>query len=83
MAITPNRDGFPETITHLRSGILYDPRSPGGLTEALRQALALDDVSRRALHREAHRRVACERDVVLAYGDTLTRLFTAATSATG
>ena len=76
--IAPALGGFPETITHLDNGLLYDPTAPGALTAALRHALTMDTATHTAMRRRAHRRVAGERDVAAVYADTLTQTFTRA-----
>ena len=79
--VAPDLGGFPETVSHDDNGILYHPASADGLTDALRQAVTLDTPTRTAMCRRAYQRVAAERDVVSAYGDTLTRLFATPTPA--
>jgi glycosyltransferase involved in cell wall biosynthesis len=74
VVVAPALGGFPEQITHGRTGFLYDPGRPGALTTALRQALDLDPTARLRMCRAAHQRVTAERDVVPALTQTLTRL---------
>ncbi|WP_019632254.1 glycosyltransferase family 4 protein [Actinomadura atramentaria] len=75
VVVAPALGGFPETIADGRTGLLYDPDDPGGLTDAVRRGVELTDVERAAYCRRAYRRVAGERDIVPALGETLARLF--------
>ncbi|MFY1633637.1 glycosyltransferase [Solwaraspora sp. WMMB335] len=76
IVVAPALGGFPETITDLDNGLLYNPAEPGGLTAALQHVIAMDDTARSAIRQRAYHRVVRERDVVTAYAETLTRAFT-------
>lgn len=79
IVVAPALGGFPESISHRHTGLLYEPHSTAALTTALREALALPAATRAAWRQNAYLRVAQEHDAVIAYGNTLTQLFATST----
>lgn len=71
VVVAPRRDGFVEQIDDGRTGVLYDPGQPDGLTQAVRRACALPDGQRAAMRAAAECRVRTERDVAVNFPQTL------------
>ncbi|MFF3665496.1 glycosyltransferase family 4 protein [Microtetraspora malaysiensis] len=74
VVVAPNRDGFPEQITHGETGLLYEPDQEGELTAAIRDGIALDPRARERMTHAAYQRVAADRDVIPNLADMLNRL---------
>ncbi|MBB5159292.1 glycosyltransferase family 4 protein [Saccharopolyspora phatthalungensis] len=62
VVVAPRRDGFVEQIDDGRTGMLYDPDEPDGLTEAVRRGLSLPAEERAKMRAAAASRVRAERD---------------------
>lgn len=78
IVVAPALGGFTETITHERTGLLYDPGTAEALTATLHEAINLPAPARTAMAQQAYQRVTRERDVVAAYADTLSSTLTPA-----